>query len=336
MQSFEDTNSYKPHDVDTRSTVSMQEIEPSPVDDYTSEMENGDYVPKSQSLNPMPEHCSDGGFFVSKLGLRAHRWDSCLSSLQKYSTYPPTLFFALHFFNTSIVPLVTRSVPVSDNYLLLTRPIYQSPGLEHVVLTIPVLAHIASGIALRNIRASRRAQLYGAETSGKSRLLNLWSRANAQARLGYILIPLLGMHALVNRVLPLIVDGGSSGIGLGYVAHGFARCPVFWNIYYLVFVPTGLWHIIGGWAAWMGLRVTTSSSERTNKGSLGNCLGRSQQRARRHRNMWWVVNGIVVIGTSAWLAGALGIIGRAGEGSVWEAKSWNEIYSRVPIIGKWL
>ena len=77
MQSFEDTNSYKPHDVDTRSTVSMQEIEPSPVDDYTSEMENGDYIPKSQSFNPTPERSSNGGFFVSKLGLRGHRWDSC-------------------------------------------------------------------------------------------------------------------------------------------------------------------------------------------------------------------------------------------------------------------
>ena len=261
---------------------------------------------------------------------------SPVALIQKYSTYPPTLFFALHFFNTSLIPLATRSVPASENYLLLTRPIYQSPGLEHVVLTIPVLAHIASGIALRNIRASRRAQLYGTETSGKTRLLNLWSRTNLQTRLGYILVPLLGVHVLVNRVAPLIVDGGSSGIGLGYVAHAFARCPVFWNAYYLFFVPIGLWHIVGGWAAWMGLRVTTARNERTNKGSLGNYLGKSQQRARRHRKMWWVVNGIAAIGTFTWLAGALGIIGRAGGGSAWEAKSWNEIYSQVPIIGKWL
>lgn len=259
-----------------------------------------------------------------------------VASLQKYSTYPPTLFFALHLFNTSIVPMATRSVPVSDNYLLLTRPIYQSPGLEHVVLTIPVLAHVVSGIALRNIRASRRVQLYGAKTSGKTRLLSWWPKTNLQARLGYVLIPLLGMHALVNRVVPLIVDGGSSGIGLGYVAHAFARRPVFWNIYYLFFVSIGLWHIIGGWAAWMGSRVTTSRNEGTNKVSLGNSLGQSQQRARRHRKMWWVVNGIAAVGTSAWLAGALGIIGRAGGGSAWETKSWNEIYSRVPIIGKWL
>ena len=47
-----------------------------------------------------------------------------------------------------------------------------------------------------------------------------------QARLGYLLVPLLGTHVLVNRVTPLMIDGGSSGIGLGYISHGFARSPV--------------------------------------------------------------------------------------------------------------
>lgn len=262
---------------------------------------------------------------------------STVASIQKYSTYPPTLFFALHFFNTSLVPLATRSVPASENYLLLTRPIYQSPGLEHVILTIPVLAHIASGIVLRNIRASRRARLYGTETSDQSYLWSFWPKMNLQARLGYILVPLLGTHVLVNRVVPLMIDGGSSGIGLGYVAHGFARSPVFWNIFHLLFVATGVWHFIGGWATWMGWRVTTTRSERTNKGSLGGHLvDPKSQRARRQRRMWWVVNGIAAMGATIWLAGALGVIGRAGEGSAWEAKSWNEMYSRVPIIGEWL
>lgn len=248
------------------------------------------------------------------------------------------MFIALHFFNTSLIPLATRSVASSENYLLLTRPIYQSPGLEHVVLTIPVLAHIASGIVLRNIRASRRARLYGAEPNDQNSLFRFWPRTNLQVRLGYALVPLLGTHTLVTRITPLIVDGGSSGVGLGYVAHTFARSPVFWNIYYLLFVAVGVWHIVGGWAAWMGWGVTTSRRERGDKGSLAEYLAssKSMQRVKRQRKMWWVVNGIAALGASVWLAGALGIIGRAGEGSGWEAKGWNEIYNRVPVIGGWL
>ncbi|PYH30635.1 MCP1 family protein [Aspergillus neoniger CBS 115656] len=262
-----------------------------------------------------------------------------VSAFQRYSTYPPTLFLALHWANTSLIPLATRSVPDSESFILLTRPVYQSPGLEHLVLTAPVLIHIASGIALRNIRSARRARLYGAETRSQRHSLTFWPRMSLQARLGYSLVPLLGAHVLVNRITPLMVDGGSSGVGLGYVAHGFARAPALWNLYYLLFVAVGVWHFVGGWAAWMGWRVTTVRKERDRKkGSLEGYLGasESEQRLRRQRKMWWTVNGIAAVGASIWLAGALGIIGRTGQGYGWEAKGWNEIYSQVPVIGSWL
>lgn len=261
-----------------------------------------------------------------------------MSGIQKYSTYPPTAFFGLHFVNTALFPLVTRSVPASEPYLLLTRPVYQAPGLEHLVLTIPVLTHIISGIALRNIRASRRARLYGAETRAQRDLLPSWPRFSLQARTGYLVAPLIGLHVLVNRVTPLIVEGGSSGVGLGYVAHGIARSPVFWNIFYLMFVTASVWHFVGGWATWMGWRVTTVRKERNSKGSLEGYLGypENQDRVKRQRKMWWTVNGVAAVGAALWLAGALGIVGRGGEGAGWEAQGWNEMYSQVPVIGDWL
>ena len=94
MQSSEGTNSYKPYDIDTSSTISMQELEPSPVDDSTSDVENGDYVPKSQSFNQTGDRSSDGGFFISKLGLRGHRWDSCcrLKDLHYHCTIDYSLY----------------------------------------------------------------------------------------------------------------------------------------------------------------------------------------------------------------------------------------------------
>ena len=262
-----------------------------------------------------------------------------VSTFQRYSTYPPSLFAVLHFANTSLIPLATRSTADSEPYLLLTRPIYQSPGLEHLVLTIPIAVHVVSGVVLRNIRASRRAKLYGVETRAQRSLIKSWPKMSVQAKLGYLLLLLLGTHVLVNRIAPLIVDGGSSGIGLGYVAHGFVRRPGLWNVYYPVFVATGVWHIVGGWATWMGWNVTTARREKTrDKGILKGDLrySESEQVIRRRRRIWRTVHGVAALGTCTWLAGALGVISRAGTGSSWEAKGWDAIYKQVPFVGRWL
>ncbi|CAG8077670.1 unnamed protein product [Penicillium olsonii] len=314
----------KLEEIDTKSIISMQELDPSPVDDPVE----GEYFPEPSAQN--------GGY--PQLGLSGHRWDKWLTRIQKYSTYPPTVFTILHFTNTSLIPLVTRSVPASESYLLLTRPVYQAPGLEHLILTIPVLAHIISGVALRNIRGARRAKLYGAETRAQRNTLYFWPRVSLQARSGYFVVPLIGLHVLVNRATPLAVDGGSSGVGLAYAAHGIARSPMFWNAFYFFFVTASVWHFVGGWATWMGWRVTTVRKERGQKPSLDGLLGfaDSTTRSKRQRKMWWVVNGIAAAGATFWLAGALGIVGRAGEGAGWEAKGWNDMYSQVPVIGSWL
>lgn len=264
-----------------------------------------------------------------------------VSTIQKYSTGPPTLFLGLHLTNTSLIPLATQSVYSSESFLLLTRPIYQSPGLEHILLTVPVLAHIASGIAIRYIRQSRRARLYGAETREQRKELRRRNLPGAQARLGYILAPLLGVHVLVNRVVPVWVDGGSSGVGLGYVAHGFAKSPWLMRGYYAVLVGAGVWHVVGGWAWWMGWRgaasglaVKRGKAGGANGGYLGSDAGSEQLRQKKRR--WWVINGLVVAGTGLWLAGGLGIVGEGGLGSGWEAKNWDMIYSKVPVLGKYL
>lgn len=260
-------------------------------------------------------------------------------AIQRYSTYPPSMFIALHAANTSIIPLIMRSVPASEKYLLLTRPTYQAPSLEHFVLTVPIIAHIASGIALRSMRARRRAKLYGAETRMQRYLIRSWPMPSLQARLGYALVPLLGTHIAVNRLIPLTVDGGSSGVGLGYVAHGFARSPIFWNIFYTLFVAVSVWHVVGGWANWMGHRVTTARTERgRGRGSQGGILGvmESKDEARRRRTIRWIVHGIAALGTAIWLAGGLGIVARGGRGLGWEATSWDNLYRQVPLIGEWL
>ncbi|KAF7593040.1 RNA methyltransferase tRNA(m5U54)methyltransferase [Aspergillus hancockii] len=188
---FRDCISQETNDVDTHSMVSMQRLDASPVQEAFPDRESGLYIPREQ--DPKPGSKSHGGLSTPKLGLSGYSWTSWLSTIQKYSSYPPTLFFALHVANTSLFPLATRSVPDSEPYLLLTRPIYQSPGLEHVILTIPILIHVASGIVLRNIRSYRRARLYGAETRSQRHLLNFWPRVSLQARLGSPLFELMSL-----------------------------------------------------------------------------------------------------------------------------------------------
>lgn len=261
-----------------------------------------------------------------------------MSTLQKYSTYPPSLFFVLHITNTSLIPLATRCLSSSEPYLLLTRPIYQSPPLEPVLLTIPVLTHVASGIALRALRQSRRARRSGAETREQRRAVTPWRRPSVQAQLGYMLIPLLGAHVLVNRITPLIVEGGSSSVGLGFVAHGIARKPWVMRTGYVVFVGIGVWHFVGGWAQWMGWKTADAPDLGSRRGSkamyLGSEKGMKEMKAKRRRR--WIVNGLAAAGTVLWLSGALGVLGRAGIGSGWEARNWDELYRQVPVLGRFL
>ena len=141
--------------------------------------------------------------------------------------------------------------------------------------------------------------------------------------LGYALWPLLAGHVFVNRVLPLEVEGGSSGVGLGYVSHGFAKHPVIANLGYAALVGVGSWHVVGGAVKWLRL----SAEYITEGGDYGR---------RKRRRRAWVVNVIAGVVAGVWMLGGLGVVGRGGLGSGWEAKNWDELYRRVPLFGEWL
>ncbi|ODH12833.1 hypothetical protein ACO22_07871 [Paracoccidioides brasiliensis] len=262
-------------EINQASPILLQELEPSPIE-WSPDLELGEYFPNTRSGSEGRCNCRYNPFRYLNLGLglSGRGWENWLSILQRTSTYPPTIFLGLHLSNTSIIPLLTGSVPSAEPFLLLTRPLYQSPALEPLLLTIPVLTHLASGVALRILRARRRTRLYGAETHeqrNEIRSSGNWKYPSIQARLGYMLLPLLASHVLVNRVVPLYVDGGSSGVGLGFVAHGIARSPWLMNLGYAAFVGVGVWHFAWGWAWWMGYKREVAE---TGKGK-GKRVGRS-------------------------------------------------------------
>jgi hypothetical protein len=134
---------------------------------------------------------------------------------------------------------------------------------------------------------------------------------------------LISGHVLVNRITPLLVEGGSSGVGLGFVSHGVAKHPLFANIAYAALISVGCWHFVWGAAKWQSWLPENVSEE-------------SGYEHKRKRRRWWTINAVAAAATSLWIAGGMSVVFRGGSGVGWEAKGWDEILARVPVVGPWM
>lgn len=294
----------------------MHEVEPSPVDEETDPFEN-------ESL-PLPATSKKASSSTNFLGLTPSRTVHLLSSIQKYATIGPSIYLTLHYTNTALIPLVSQSLRKSDDLLLLTRPYYQSFPLEPLLIFAPVVAHVASGIALRVYRRRQIAKRHGAETH-RERATIPWPKLSLTSALGYALYPMFVAHVLVNRITPQKVDGGSSGVGLRYFAYGVAKHPLLANAGYAAMLAVASWHFVGGAAKYLRL----SREYVIDGGDYG---------ARKRRRRGWIVNAVAAVVAGAWIAGGLGVVGRAKDGGwqAWETANWDQIYKAVPVVGKWM
>ncbi|EXJ81038.1 hypothetical protein A1O3_07326 [Capronia epimyces CBS 606.96] len=324
--------------IDTRGSISaipLHEVEPSPVDDDDDKVNTTEYQWRSNGDNGLdvsdtPVSTNPSDIDVEKLpfstrtttnflGLAPARTLHILSAVQKYTTFPPTLFLAMHYTNTALIPLVTRNVREADSYLLLTRPYYQSFPLEPLLVFAPVALHVASGIALRIYRRRIIAKRHGAETHAQRKSVP-WPKVSLTSALGYLLYPLLVGHVLVMRITPNKVDGSSAGVGLRYFAHGIAHNPLIGNLGYATFVTIASWHFVTGAAKYLKL-----SRDYITEGGHDGTL-RRKWRSR-------FINAVAATVAAVWIAGGLGVVGRAGTGTGWEAKNWDKIYEAVPLVG---
>lgn len=121
---------------------------------------------------------------------------------------------------------------------------------------------------------------------------------------------------LINRLVPLYHDGDSSGVGLAYAAHGFAKHPWFSWLGNSALIGVSAAHIVWGWARWLGY------------------LGPKDQRAAKKRR--WIMNGISGLLAAVWAAGGLGIVARGGEAAGWVGKGFDALYQKIPIIGVYM
>lgn len=302
------------------SMVSLQELDPSPVEE-TPDEKTSDYfgaASEETSSGLPPPVLSRSN--TSGLGSHTPLW--YLSRVQKYSSYVFTLFTTAHIANTALLPLVTRSVQKADTYLLLTRPYYQSFPLEPILVGVPLCAHILSGVTLRLYRRRQTATRYGAENRRERKSIP-WPKLSGTSALGYALVPLVLGHAFVNRLLPLWQEGGNANIGLEYVSHGFAKHPIISFAFYVPLLGVMSWHTTWGWARWLGW-------------SPAQLIEGGQDGAIKRKRRWWTLNGISLAITAVWLAGGLGVVGRGGEAHGWLGKEYDLLFSRIPLIGRWL
>ena len=221
----------------------LREVEPSPVEETPSDIKDNYFPEPSGTSSPKS---------TNSLGISQHSPAWYLTRIQKYSSYAFTVFASFHVANTGIIPLLTRSVPESNRYLLLTRPYYQSFPIEPLLVGLPLVAHVSSGIALRLYRRRQALTRYGAETH-RDRKTIPWPSLSGTSAVGYALIPLVGFHFWTTRVFPPYMHGDNSMISLSYISHGFALHPWISFAGFTAMVGMGAWHIVWGWAKWLEL-----------------------------------------------------------------------------------
>jgi hypothetical protein len=237
---------------------------------------------------------------------------------QKYSSFAFNAFAAMHFTNTALIPLITRSVPSSDKYLLLTRPYYQSFPLEPLLITIPILTHVGSGIALRLYHRRQQLERNGAESRSERKSIP-WPHVSGISKLGYLLVPMVSFHAFTTRVLPMYLHGDNSIINLSYIAHGFELHPFVSFAGFTAFVTTATWHVVWGAAKWLGLTPNQVAHLEVDRPVI-------------KKRRWYALNAIAAAVAGVWLGGALGVVGRGGATTGWIGRDFDELYAHIPMI----
>ncbi|KAL7785615.1 hypothetical protein V8C37DRAFT_393598 [Trichoderma ceciliae] len=329
----------------TLTAISLLQLDPAPMDsdpDTPTEKQNPMYpLPTDGTMEGGAGSIKTGSTMAPGLSGSGRGAIYYLTRMQKYSSYAMSVFTTMHLANVSLIPAVTRSVAGSETYLLMARELYQTTITEPLLVGLPVLTHIGSGIALRLLRRSENIRRYGGSTPGMYALMRsrtdggtaassrssvqLWPPLSWISWSGYLYAAFWGAHVLMNRVLPLATEGDSSNIGLAYVSHGFARHPMIATFAYRGLIGVGCSHMVWGLAKWFGIAPSTKGWW----GSEAVTVDKKTRRLRRRR--WLGVQAAVVAAAALWAVGGLGVVARAGASEGWIGKLYDDLFAKVHL-----
>lgn len=246
-----------------------------------------------------------------------------MTRIQKYSSYALSLFTGLHLVTVSLIPAVTRSVAASETYLLMTREIYQTTLTEPLLIALPAVAHVGSGVALRLVRRCQNVRRYGGSGAASS---SPWPPLSYISRSGYVFSLFFAGHVFMNRLLPLAVEGDSSNIGLAYVAHAFARHPFIVQLAYSGLILAGSWHMVWGAARWLG--VSSSSRDLIREDSK---VFTDKPALRRRRKRWLSISAAAVGTSLLWALGGMGVVAKGGAAEGWIGRLYDDLFARAGL-----
>lgn len=128
------------------------------------------------------------------------------------------------------------AAPVWVSYRQLARVVYHHPLVEPVLIYLPLSVHIVSSLL--------RRRLYPRSFPPKP---------NSHSITGFLLTPLVLLHILVHRIVPLsarppISSLSPSELDLSYVGYAVSKWPWISTVTYGALVALGTWHAVGGLA----------------------------------------------------------------------------------------
>ncbi|CCX33207.1 hypothetical protein FPQ18DRAFT_405788 [Pyronema domesticum] len=238
----------RPRDDDEISLISMRELAPSPIEEdefYASDDTASGSPPSLQKSGTLPTAIPPAA--TSTVGL----W---LTRTQKYTSYLFLSFLGVHASTAALSPLLSNLDSSNPSLLLARTYYYQStPTIEALLIPGSLALHITSGLGLRLYRHLRQRHRYGGSVPASVSMWR-WRNFSTLSRTGYLAIPFVALHAGLNRLIPLWVDGDSSQIGLEFVAFGFYEGE--WGkwiggAFYAGLIGLVSYHTVFGWSYWM-------------------------------------------------------------------------------------
>lgn len=192
--------------------------------------------------------------------------DRLLMRVQAGSGLVFSAFLVVHLLAVMVSPFGASNY---DRIQDATRPVYQAPAYELLLLFLPLGVHIAAGI----LRMRRRPRTFATrELPWRTRLhrYGAW----------FLLFFIVG-HAAATRVPSLVADATPGFAGVSYAT---SLLPAYFYPYYTLLGIAGLVH--GGYGAYLSLRV----------------LGMPRFDPRR---VAWVMRGALVAGSLLVFLGVL-------------------------------